>query len=273
MSQAEVAPQGAEGVFGEARHWGRLGVTCALTTAVMCAGPDARVTPEATQPEAGQIRYHLTWDWGDAVPDDLGWRVTTDRGYAVHVTEGYLVTYSVQLAPCTEDDLGTASRWPTLFGAGEAWAGHGGPDDPSAWITGLVEPLASPVNTSLTPITVEPELYCRAHYLLARAETGALGLPEDIDMMGTSLYIKGTVARGDEPATTFTIWSTLPTGQLLAWSEPATPIDVTDLGVDVTITRDLGRLFDGVEFATMSTESVEKTILLGLADRLTVELE
>jgi hypothetical protein len=259
-----------------AHHLTRLGVAVAVTTAVMCADPDAALDPDAAQGDISDatpvgVRYHLAWAWGDAEPTEDGWTVVNDRGYEVRVTDGYLVTYSVQLAPCTEGDLDTGLG--RLFGIGRAHAGHGGEEDPSAWITGLAEPLASPEVRSLEPVIVDSGTYCRVHYLVARAETGTLDLPEEMDLMGTSLYIEGTVASaGDEPEP-FTIWSTLPTGQLMTWSDPVTPIDLDADGLDVTITRDLGHLFDGVEFATMSAESVEKTILLGLAERVSVRVE
>ncbi|MGB0590319.1 MAG: hypothetical protein ACPGU1_11615 [Myxococcota bacterium] len=271
---------------GHVSLWSRIGLGVGIIGMVMCT--DAEVT-HAPDVEAGrlqepdsddvslggsatEIRYHLTWDWGAAEPTDGGWRVITDRGYEVEVTEGYLVTYSVQLAPCTEEELGARLKLPRLLGAGRAWAGHGGAEDPSAWLTGIAEPLATPQSVSLEPVALDAGLYCNAHYLVARAEGKTRGLPDAFNMVGTSLYIQGTAALdGGEPQP-FSIWSTLPVGELVVWSDPVSPVDLSDGTIDVTFTRDLGRLFDGVAFQTMNDESIEKTVLLGLIERLSVTL-
>lgn len=260
---------------GYASRYTRICVMFALTSAVMCTDTDVPVEPVVSEQQYvvdQEIRYHLDWDWGDAEPTDKGWRVTTDRGYDVQVTEGFLITYSVQLAPCADDDLGYTIDPRRLFGVGHAWAGHGGPEDPSAWLMGIAENLAAPEHVSLAPISLSSGIYCRAHYLVSRADTKTRGLPEDFNMVGTSLYLQGTAALdGGEPQP-FSIWSTLPVGELVAWSEPVSPVDLSDGTIDVTFTRDLGRLFDGVAFQTMSDESIEKTVLLGLIERLSVTL-
>jgi hypothetical protein len=273
-------------VRSHASRWVRIGAVIGVTFTVMCTDADVTYEPDVAAGEAlgrdgedatsglsaTEVRYHLAWDWGDAQPTDKGWRVTTDRGYEVEVTEGFLITYSVQLAPCTEDELGRGFDLRRVFGIGRAWAGHGGEEDPSAWLTGIAEPLATPQPVSLEPVPLDTGIYCSAHYLVARAETKARGLPDEFNMVGTSLYVVGTAALdGGEPQP-FSIWSTLPVGELMSWSEPVSPVDLSRGSVDVTITRDLGRLFDSVEFATMSSENIEKTMLLGLINRLRVEL-
>ena len=50
-----------------------------------------------------EVRYHLDWEWGAAESYQVGWRVTNDQGYEVRVREGYLTSYSLQLAPYPED--------------------------------------------------------------------------------------------------------------------------------------------------------------------------
>jgi hypothetical protein len=273
-------------VSGHASRWARISAVMCVTFTVMCTDADVTYEPDVAAEEtlgpdgddatsalsAAEVRYHLAWDWGDAQPTDKGWRVTTDRGYEVEVTGGFLITYSVQLAPCTDEELGGGRDLRRLFGIGRAWAGHGGEEDPSAWLTGIAEPLATPRQVSLEPVSLDSGIYCRAHYLVARAETKARDLPDEISMVGTSLYVIGTAALdGGEPQP-FSIWSALPIGQLTAWSDPVSTIDLSDGDVDITVTRDLGRLFDGVAFQTMSDESIEKTVLLGLIDRLRVAL-
>jgi len=271
---------------GYASGYARVCAIIAIASAVMCTDADVSYEAdvdtgkgldayEGTTPSnqsASEIRYHLAWDSGEAQLTDMGWRVTNDRGYKIEVTEGYLVTYSVQLAPCSDSDLGEGFDLRRLFGVGHAWAGHGGPEDPSAWLTGIAEDLAKPQQVSLQPVPLNTGIYCRAHYLVARAESKARGLPDDFNMIGTSLYVAGTAALDDGEPEPFSIWSTLPIGELTPWTEPVSPIDISDGGVDVTITRDLGRLFDGIAFETMSAEGIEKTVLLGLASHLRVDV-
>ncbi len=91
--------------------------------------------------------------------------------------------------------------------------------------------------------------------------------------IGISLYIAGTVTDVDGVKRPLSSWSTLPTAQLLAWADPVQSVDIAMKSVEVTVTRDLGRLFDGVELSTMSDESIQKTILLGFAERLQVQIQ
>ena len=91
-------------------------------------------------------------------------------------------------------------------------------------------------------------------------------------MVGTSLYIEGEAIDIHGTTYPFTVWSTLPVGKLMAWTEPVSVIDLSEGSVDVTITRDLGRLFDGVNFQTMDNDAIEKTILLGISERTQVAL-
>ena len=101
-----------------------------------------------------------------------------------------------------------------------------------------------------------------------------MGLPESPDLAGTSLYVAGTAtASGGGDPIPFLVWSSLPVGALAAWSEPVSALDTGTQDIDVTITRDLGTLFEGVDFATMTADNIQKTMLLGLVDHLTVTVE
>ena len=259
--------------------WVRSALTLLITSTMVCADPggdeeEVLLSHDTESAEAlrTEVRYHLTWEWGSAEETLQGWRVHNDRGYLVEVEEGSLVSYSVQLAPCSRDDLEPGRSTLRFWGSGLALAGHGGVEDPSAWSQGIAESLKSPEDVILDPVELSGGVYCRAHYLVAKAETKTLNLPSTFNMVGTSLYIKGQAIGEDGQAWPFTIWSTLPIGELLAWTTPVSAIDLSRGSVDVVITRDLGTLFDGVNFATMESEAMEKTILLGLAQRLRVEV-
>jgi len=245
-----------------------------------CATPDASTTHGVVEeiaskwvPSAPGVRYHLQWNWGSAVPTEEGWRVTNDLGYLVEVTEGYMVTDSVQLAPCTDEDPEGVFALLKNTVVGEARAGHAGTGDPSAWLVGIAESLKNPKSVSLDPIVVSAGFYCRAHYLVARAGPKTMNLPDHMVLVGKSLYIAGNVTSEHHPSEPFSISSSLPAGQLMTWADSSNLIDLSQGGVDVIITRDLGRLFHGIDFNTMNAEAMEKTLLLGLTSRGQVHIQ
>lgn len=253
-----------------ARRFGRGCLYAAAWTLVVCADP---LMGEDESTDTFTVHYELDWDWGDATATADGWTVLTDRGYQVVVTEGFLMTDSVQLVVCSDTDLGSVASLLRFVGAVRAWAGHGRQQDPSAWRVGYAESLSRPSRVALGGVKVGSGVYCRAHFLVAGAETDTVGLPAAPDLVGTSVYVVGEATGADGEALPFTIWSTLPVGSLVGWSDPVAPIDTASGDVRVTIIRDLGHLFDGIDFATMGPESIEKSLLLGLANRVRVSVE
>lgn len=216
---------------------------------------------------SGDIHYQATWAWGRAVDTPgPGWQVTNDLGYLVTVEEGYLASYSTELVECARQD--TPSLLEQILGAinpGVALAGHSQGPNPAAVAVSRVESLAEPASVDLGRVSVSYATYCQGHYLLARATPDAVNLPAS-DAIGTTLYLQGTYQLGDDEAVPFVIETNLAWGgmsDLYLADAPDQPIyaAISRDALQVTIERDLGTLFDGVDFATTDAEARAKTIL------------
>ncbi len=222
---------------------------------LVCTDPG---TPTLHPLPAGAITYTLDWSWGDAAPNADGWVVTNDLGFEIHVTRGYLVSYSVQLVPC--DSAAETAGWHWLR-LKRANAGHGGETpDPSNPGQHYVESIAAGRPLTLGPVNAAAN-YCKVHYLIARGEAHSEGLAADVDMVGLTLFLEGTWRAPDGPQTPFTLQTAKPTAILPAL-EP--PVDTAKVGAAITITRDLSTLFDGVTFDEGAPDQVLTNLKNGL---------
>ena len=222
------------------------------------------------EPESGEVTYQLDWEWGDAMPTDEGWQVINDLGYTVNVTQGYLVSYSSTLIEC-EHSHGIFDWLFGMTAPSVAYAGHGEDDiDPAMLDTPHVESLHQP-QTLMTGTVIVPEpSYCQGHYLVARGSSDTVGLPEDIEMYGTSLYIAGTYqANGSDEVMNFAVETSLANGDIIdLMSETGDFIhaEISDETIEITITRQLDSLFDGIDFSTMPDDDIARSVLWALMD-------
>lgn len=234
----------------------------------------------ATEP--ARVTYHLEWDWGSAspAPDGAGWRVVNDLGYRVRVRRGYIVNYSLALSESEppDPDAGRAST-----GFRDAWsmpvalAGHSnGRPDPTAVELARVESLAAPEAFEVPTLRVPPARYAKFHYLVARANYKAVNLPEDVDMSGLSLYLQGCYqAPKSETWRPFEIKSSMANGALRSLSDgvPGGELNTGTHHADIHVRRDLGRLFDGLDFQETPTRRRPWRILSNLITFTTVTLD
>jgi hypothetical protein len=244
----------------------------------------------ASPTTTGQVTYQLDWRWGDAQPDAAGegWQVTNDRGYRIHVKQGYLVTASAEMIACPHEHTANsasaetmAARVLDLFGARLAYAGHGGNRaDASRIASPYVESLSTPATLEIkTVFGVEP-VYCQTHYLIAHGVDWAQQLPVDVDMVGKSLFLAGEYwAPGADAATVFIVQTGQAWGTLAEITAPATGdqamrpvVLLPNQDVVIAITRELGSLFDGVDFMTMTGAEQATTVLRGLANSVAVQV-
>jgi hypothetical protein len=230
-----------------------------------------------------EITYDLDWTQDRIMPNasGQGWSVINDLGYHVTVERGYLVTGSVQLIPCSQPDQGGTASWliDWLLLA-PAHAGHGGERDESKSTLPYVETLTKPTAVNLETVSVPQEaLYCQAHYLVAYGVESAKNLPSEPDMIGTSLLVEGLVQASETgPARPFSIktelvWGTIT--DLRATVEPADHLRLTTDGdaVTVILRRDLGALFDGVDFDRMPEIEQAKAVLRSVTNHTQVFVE
>ncbi len=229
------------------------------------------------------MRYQLDWvqDGVARSADGAGWEVTNDLGYRVHLTRGYLTSYSMELVECPKaaspTPLAAIERlpWPAIIGI--AWAGHlSGTPNPAAIHPMQVESLTAPAARAVGSVLLQPQPYCQLHYLVARAGHDSPGLPSDLDMVDATLHVEGTYrAPGSPTAAPFMLHTPAANGGLFdhTASGAALHVDTGRAAVRVTVRRHLGKIFDGVDFTKMSTRMVAGQILKSLIDHVEVTVE
>jgi hypothetical protein len=230
-----------------------------LVTVLVAGALGCGESPSAPARTPHAIHYRLAWTWGHAVRVPDGWTVRTDRGFQVRVTRGYAVPFSIELVECPTPQPAT-SRVLDWLGAPPAYAFHSANAvNPATFRGAPVESLTAPVDREVGTITLQPQAYCQIHYLVARATRDSAGLPADVDMVDVSLYLEGSVGfpdgRTEQP---LALRVTASDGRL---APLAAPIDTGTTAVRVTVSRDLGRLFDGIDFATTPAAVVGNRVL------------
>ncbi len=219
------------------------------------------------------ILYRLGWS---GAPDS--WKnhrtIVNDLGYELVFEEAFLGTYSYQLVPCPEE-TGWLDRF-TLIG--KAWAGHdSGPEDPSAYLAGYVEEIGAAQPVDVAQVMLESGVYCQAHYLAAETPETAPNLPSDVLMVSHTVHLKGVwSAPWKESTSVFQVRSDLANGMLLDLldeSGESVRVDLSTSNVAVTLWRDLGGLFDGMDMDVMEEEALAKVFLLNVVNGASVDVK
>ncbi len=230
----------------------------------------ALVTFDAALPELDAeapdtVRYRLTWRTEGAERTAEGWVVESDLGYRVTLSEGWLVTHSVQLVPC-QTAMRQERSWLRFLGIGTAWAGHGGDLDPAAVDDPYVESLLDADEPLLFGFREMPGTsYCRVHYLAGHAmDRTVRNLPEAPDLLGTSLWLRGAWSRGGRSGAV-EVTTGLAYGGFRDLAEaPAEPPFELTSGAEVVVERDLAGLFDGVALDAVEPEALGRAVLRNL---------
>jgi hypothetical protein len=225
----------------------------ASALAPSCAAPG---TPLA-------ITYLAAWDADGARTNDDGtWSTTTDLGFDVRVLDGQLTTYATTLVPC---DAGTVSarveRVRAILGPPIAHAGHLDHPDASMIEPNAMETIAPGETTTLgTSDLATSASYCRVHQLVGgRVDTSG---ETPVRLPSLSIALDVTDAAG-APVRTVDLSTTIATGTLA--DLPARPDGA--MALEVTWTRPLARLFDGIDFsdASLTTPQIAQAMLLTIA--------
>lgn len=190
------------------------------------------------------VSYLLSWEWGDAEPQpDGSWMVTNDLGYEVEVRHGFVVAYEATAIGC-----GGGSGWfgslLDAFVPGAAWAGHAQSADETV-VAEVIESLTDPVSRSLGVGWTTTSEYCESHLAFGTAD------PSDTTLF-LSLIVDGT--RPIEIDTELS-WGTL--GDLTGEAGAGE--------LEVEIVRDLGSMFDGVDFDAADDEAIAVAVLRALS--------
>lgn len=248
------------------------------------AGDQAQA--DNTNVTGAALTYTLRWNWGKASPGPagVGWQVITDRGDQVWIKRGYLVTGNLEMVACPYQPNSSAlgnSLWQTLFGARTAYAGHGGgKGDASRIAAPVVEALTTPTTTVLSAVLGAEPFYCLTHYLVAPGVAWGPGLPEEVNMVGVTLFLKGEVKpanKADAPAQPFTIQSNLAWGtvkevqQSSSTTQNLPPVAIPQgAPTQLVVERSLDTLLNGVDFVTMTADEQAKTILRNVTNAVHV---
>lgn len=245
------------------RFWRRTGWLSTLGLLLVVL---AYFLPAPTSSTPGNVVYTTTWDWGAAQPDPAGgWHVVNDLGYEVHLQDGYIVTYSATLGECPHSHSFLA--WlVSLLTPNSAAAGHNSEADPAQINASFVDSLAQPTAHEWGTVLVNEPSYCEGHYLVARADHTTAGSSAAFE---TSISITGTYqsVMSDEiqsfTLTSAVAWGTL--GPLLDGdAQGNVHIEIGNEAVHIDIRRQLDRLFDGIDFATISESAFAQAVLRNL---------
>jgi len=237
---------------------------------------------DSAQPLTRSVRYVLEWKMSkvEETPGAAGWEITNDLGYRVHVTRGYLVTRSLELIPCNPVPPLAAllKRIGDRIGPRPAYAGHSAIADPSATKNAEVESLLSPRSHAVATLYPGPQKYCQAHYLIARADPSATGLPSEVDMVDQSLRLEGWFRRpGDSQETPFTVVTAVGNGKLLdlprGLGEGSCALNTASTSGVVVVRRNLDTIFDHVDFANMPDKRIGREVLQNLINDTEIELQ
>jgi len=242
------------------------------------------VAPRPARSHGWWLGYRLAWHQDGVVRGSAepGWSVVSDLGFHVRVTRGYLVSYGMEFVECEGDPAGAGPRsaasragaLAALLGPSPAHAGHGSADpNPARLGTTFVESLTEAGTIDVGYVEAPAYRYCSLHYLVAGARRGAVGLPDDVDMLGASLHVEGVYrAPSGQIEAPFTIRTSAANGVLgalrgsLARFGPAGVVEV-DGSIEsarATISRDLSTMFDGVDFVALSDRQASWRVLNNL---------
>ena len=202
----------------------------------------------------GSIQYMLTWEMGQAQfsADGKSWSAETPLGYTVTLLDGWLTNATLQLVDCVELESASA-RFPWVNALS---AGHGDEVDPTLSSGPFIDSLIDPQPLNAGTISQLGASYCQGHYVVAGQSAADLS---SITLLGEWKHAK-TGETG-----TFEIDSSL------AWGQVHDLPSVIDFAngqtVHVSVSRQLGSIFDTADFLTMSDSEVDRAILRQLTEQ------
>lgn len=193
----------------------------------------------------------------------------TDVGYRVVVSKAYVNLSSVKIFGC---DAPLASSFSERATRGlrevftlerRAYAHTEG--SPTKLGAPLVEAMTGPgAGAALGELRPPGGRYCRVVQSLQAADGDARALPRDVAMVGKTMYVAGTYAKGGQPPVPFEAEST---ASFDATTDVAFELSTTGArNVTVVLTRDTTHWFDGIDFATMGKRDIAKRIVDAMAE-------
>jgi len=228
------------------------------------------------------VTYRLRFRHERARRTNAGFEIRNDRGFEFEVSAATLTSHAASFVPCVQRPPTTGARAAfrrtvaALFTMPVARAGHGGARDRSSTDLPIIERLHDDATRTWSSQRFVPARYCRFHYVVARADEATAALANRPDLVGATLdLVYRARAPGAIEAREGRTRASFAHGRL---DELATASIVGSRdgvrAADVLVERDLDGLFDGVDPATDSVRSIERSVLSALvrSTRVTITL-
>ncbi len=188
--------------------------------------------------------------------DDHGGTWETAEGWTVTLDQGWVVTTGASLGACPTEDLGKD---------------HGTSVDERLRAP-HVEALHTRSDQVLGTLVMGVGALCDAAWQVGRASSTdqVVGAPVEVDLIGEglSLYLAGSARVAGTDPVLFAGGSSLE-------GEQGLPLDdrVGQVDLDLRIVRDLGPLFDGLDFSALTSGQVADAALINLAEGARFEVQ
>jgi len=218
-----------------------------------------------------EIVYAFHWSWKGAKwsESDKAYVFTTDLGYQVGLSVGYLGSGSIQLVPCEEKTSSrTKSSLVKWAGLVQDWllpsahADHGFEDDSSFTNLNTVEALFAKESWKSPRVKSSGKSYCKIHHLAVPLEKS---ISKDFKMKDWSSYLKGWYkAPAQDKRVTFEGDINLPFGVLrdlkVAPKGAKPPGD--GVKASILLTRYPAKALDSLKLETLDTRTLAYKFLL-----------
>lgn len=193
--------------------------------------------------------------------------VTTAEGTIVVLEKAYLTLWSVELADDCRDNDYVFRLYP---GAAYAHA----EESPTVMGTTRVINLTGEDNQTIALGTITPPSgsYCGVNAQIIKADSDAVALPSDVNMVNRVVYLKGTyqtISMAQPEAFEFATGRALPSVKR-SFDLPV-ELGSGHMNADVTLNVEYGGWFDGLDFANIGETAEQDRLLTAIAQSVRLE--
>ncbi|MFZ4816852.1 MAG: hypothetical protein ACOYL5_20115 [Phototrophicaceae bacterium] len=254
---------------GRRRFWQRMTFISALALTLWVL---AYFLPApSTASVNGQISYSTAWEFGNAQAlDDGTWQITSNLGYRVLLTDGWIVNRAVTSAECPHRHSLLSWMIESLLPQ-SVQAGHGTDQDLARVYAAFAESLTTPSPHEWGTASPNEPTYCQGHYLVAIADENTADAPPAL--LGNSILLKANIfPPNSDTAIPFSFTTHEAWGALHDMTTPdGTPVHLAigTQAASLTVIRRLDTLFDDIDFnaypaGTLSDTDLARALLRNL---------
>ena len=181
--------------------------------------------------DLSSVSWTVQWDPSGLFPAEEGaWRIARADGATFELRAGWAVLHVVTLEPCTDERRRRGVPPP-----------HGLPDHPSADTTTWALPLHEATPVALSTRQFDPGTFCEVGVALFQAHAETEGLPDAVDLVGTSLWLEGRVQPAPDAPWQEVVWTSA-----LSAEADAALFGAGEPHADITVSLSPVTLLDGV---------------------------